>query len=75
MNRSAWIREDMHVDLQAGAELMSISFAHSSPDTALAFNTAVTNAYIEEYMRTITSDRQRQLLGIGAGRQTGRPCP
>ena len=56
-----WLKTLLHVDIQPGAETMSISVLHPSPHVCQAFCNAVTRAYLEKITHRSASDRQRRL--------------
>ncbi len=43
-----WLRDLLRVDIQTGAEVMSISVLHPSPQVSQSLSIAVTRAYLDE---------------------------
>lgn len=58
---TAWLREHMRVDVKSQAELLCLSFSHPQAEAALAFNSAIINAFIDDYLQTRSADRAFQL--------------
>lgn len=55
-----WLRNLLRVDMKSGAEVLSISVLHPSPQVSQILCTAVTHAYLEEITNRSNSDRQRK---------------
>ncbi len=55
-----WLRGLVSIDIQSGAEVMSISVRHNSPQVSQILCNAVTRAYLGETANRLTSDRKRR---------------
>jgi succinoglycan biosynthesis transport protein ExoP len=55
-----WLKALLRVDVQAGAEVMSISVQHPSPQFSQTLCNAVTTAYMDEINRRQMLDRQQR---------------
>ncbi|GAF85264.1 unnamed protein product, partial [marine sediment metagenome] len=68
-----WLREKLRVDIQSGAEVLSISARHTSAETCKTLSSAVTLAYLDELTNRSTADRRlRQAKLEEAARQADR---
>ncbi len=55
-----WLRQLLHVETQAGSEVMSITASHPSPHIAQAISNAVTQSYLNEVTSRLTFDREER---------------
>lgn len=55
-----WIRDQMKVEMEAGAEVMRIAAVNDSPRMAYALANAVTQSYLSEVTNRLALDRQRR---------------
>ena len=55
-----WLRNRIRVDLQGASEVMTVQVEHPRAAVALALNTAVTNAYLEDFVEQSAGDRERK---------------
>jgi Mrp family chromosome partitioning ATPase len=59
-NAVEWLQTRVRVDVQPGAEMLSISVQHASPRVAQALCNAVTGAYLKQVTNSRAADRQRR---------------
>ncbi len=59
-NAVEWLQKSLHVDIQSGAEVMSIAARHPDACVSQALCNAATRAYLSEVARNLESDRQRR---------------
>ncbi len=57
---SEWLKKRLRVNVQPGAECMSISAIHPSPQVAQVLSVAVTHAYLKEVSNRLATDLQRR---------------
>ncbi len=62
--QAQWIREQLIVEALPEAGLLSVSFRYPSAEVALAFTTAITNAYLEDHQNSLVEDRMRRLAEL-----------
>lgn len=55
-----WLRDRVQVQLESGSEVMTISVNDTSPRVALALNSAVTSAYLEDHLKRTAENLERQ---------------
>jgi Mrp family chromosome partitioning ATPase len=68
-----WLRSMLKINIQSGAEVLSISTRNTSADASQAISAAVTLAYLDEVTNRATADRrQRQIKLEQAARDADR---